>query len=958
MTDLHIDIESFGTLDLRKVGMYRYAEEAEIILFAYTFDHGEPTVIDLLAGEIIPQEVIDAMLDPAVTKWAHNAAFERVEIRECLGIDIPIEQWKCTAVWAAYLGLPRQLDKLSEVLKLGDKAKLKIGKQLITKFCKPRKPTKKNPSTRLMPADDPVNWELFKEYNRQDVVAEMEVHRKFARWPMPDSEWRMYHKDQEINDRGIRVDMRLVNQAIKLASQERETLMARAREITNLDNPNSRDQLLAWLETEDVFTQTLTKKDVEQIIGSTTNEVVLELMTIRQQLAKASVKKYEAVARSVCRDGRIRGTLLFYGAGTGRWCLTGDHEVLTPDGWQPIAQWQGGKIATWNASGQIAFTKASALSFDTPGGFEAVELSSARLAQVSTAEHAMPVLDKFSGAPSKLTVGEMFGKRYHLPITGVMQRTPSEDPDKVRVLVMVQADGHYTDEGHLRLHFKKLRKVERAKQLLRRVGVVHSTEHYGDRVVLGVKKRHQPLWLRMFADKTFGWWFLQEDPAVVFEELEHWDGYRCGPSSIQYSTCNRQNAEIIQALAHTSGKTAVILEKNRQANWNMTYVVNIWLTPGPHHELRKEHQTRTVRKDDKVYCAQTSTGYFLVRRNGKVWVTGNSGQHLQPQNMPSKGLLNPSQIAIAREMLKLDESVINMLFDDTAKVLSSLLRPMLIPSDGKVYAVADFSAIEGRITAWLANETWRLELFARGGKLYETSAERMFNLPPGSVKKGDPMRDKGKVSELALGYQGWEGALITMGALDMGLNLEELAPLASAWREANPAIEAYWYGCEKAAIRAMQNPQVLVPIVTDYQPVGHAGYLYDGHFLRAVLPNGRELYYAMPKLGRNKRDKLAVSYWGVDSKTKKWAQQWLYGGLMLENICQAVARDCLVESLIGFDKETTPVVFHVHDELIAELENPGQLEDLLDVMAKPLPWAPGLLLKGDGYTTEYYFKED
>lgn len=654
MTDLHMDTESYGILDLRKVGMYRYAEEAEIILFAYAFDQNQPTVVDLLAGEAIPQEVIDAMLDPAVTKWAHNAAFERVEIRECLGIDIPIEQWKCTAVWAAYLGLPRHLEKLSEVLKLGDKAKLKIGKQLITKFCKPRKPSKKNPSTRLMPADDPVNWELFKEYNRQDVVAEMEVHRKFARWPMPDSEWRMYHKDQEINDRGIRVDMRLVNQAIKLASQEREQLMARAREITNLDNPNSRDQLLAWLETEDVFTQTLTKKDVEQIIGSTTNEVVLELMTIRQQLAKASVKKYEAVARSVCKDGRIRGTLLFYGAGTGRW----------------------------------------------------------------------------------------------------------------------------------------------------------------------------------------------------------------------------------------------------------------------------------------------------------------SGAILQPQNLPSKGLLKTHQIAIAREMLKLDESMIGLLFDDTARVLSSLLRPMLIPSAGKVYAVADFSAIEGRITAWLANETWRLELFARGGKLYETSAERMFNLPPGSVKKGDPMRDRGKVSELALGYGGFEGALITMGALDMGLTLEELAPLAVAWRDANPAIVAYWYGCEKAAIRAMQNPQVLVPIVTDYQPVGHAGYLYDGHFLRAVLPNGRELYYAMPKLGRNKRDKLAVSYWGVDSKTKKWAQQWLYGGLMLENICQAVARDCLVESLIGFDKETTPVVFHVHDELIAELENPGQLEDLLDVMAKPLPWAPGLLLKGDGYTTEYYFKED
>lgn len=663
MKELHMDVETFSTVDLKKCGLYRYAEEAQVMLFAYAYYflygelRSEVEVIDLALGESIPAEVIADMYDPSVLKFAHNATFERVILRECLGIDVPINQWRCTAVWAAYLGLPRSLDPLSEVLNLGTSAKLKTGRALIRKFCVPRKPTKKNSATRLYPADDLVAWAEFKEYNRMDVVAEMAAHEKMRRWAVPDSEWAMYHRDQRINDRGIKVDLKLVRNAIALAAKEREQLMARAREITNLENPNSRDQLIRWLEDEGVFTQTLRKADVIQIIGSTTNEVVQELMTIRQQLAKASVKKYEAVARSVCKDGRVRGTLLFYGAGTGRW----------------------------------------------------------------------------------------------------------------------------------------------------------------------------------------------------------------------------------------------------------------------------------------------------------------SGAILQPQNMPSKGLLSPEMIGVMRDVLLDQPDFIPVLYDDdVAVVLSSLLRPMLVPSKGKRFAVADFSAIEGRIVAWLAHEQWRIDLFTKGGKLYETSAEMTFKLPPGSVKKGDPYRDKGKVTELALGYQGWEGALIQMGALEMGIPLEELAPLAKAWREASPAIEAWWYACEKAAIKAIKL-KTRVPVLTDYQKETLVSYYYDGHFLRCQLPNGRELFYAKPRVEKNSRGKDSISFWGVDSTTKRWAKSWLYGGLLLENQAQAIARDALVESIQGFDTDEDPVVFHVHDELIAEVDSEWakqKLDSMLEVMRKPLPWWPELLLKGDGYLTDYYVKED
>lgn len=662
MRTLHLDLETYSPVDLGKCGAYRYAEEAEILMVAYSFDDGPVKLIDFTSSDSSKGDINElhrALRDPNVIKFAHNASFERTLIAACWGIPCPPEQWRCTSVWSASLGLPSGLGPLSEVLGLGDKAKDKSGKALIRKFCLPCKPTKKNGQrTRNLPEHFPEDWELFKQYCVQDVVAEKEVHRRISAYPMPEKEWRLWQLDQKINDLGIKVDVALVTNAIKLAEKIRLRLHARAQEITGLDNPNSRNQLIKWLDSEDVITQTLTKKDVEQLIGGTANEKVQELLSIRQQMAKASVKKYEAVARAICKDGYLRGTLKFNGAGrTSRW----------------------------------------------------------------------------------------------------------------------------------------------------------------------------------------------------------------------------------------------------------------------------------------------------------------AGQIFQPQNLPSRGLIK--DVPLAREVLKDDPDLFELLFDDVPQALSSLLRPVLMAAEGNTFVDIDFSAIEARKLAWLANEEWRLKLFAEGGELYGTSAEKMFGLPAGSVGKKDPARQRGKVAELGLGYQGWVGALISMGALDMGLTMEELEPICKAWRAANPAIEAYWYACEKAALKAVKL-RTKVPVVTEFQKTALVSYECDGKFLWANLPSGRRMYYARPKVGINDRGREAVSYEGVDGTTKTWQRRWLHGGLLVENLCQASARDSLADSMLSWDEEHADkgnIVLHVHDQIIIEVAEDKALEAsaaIEEIMARELDWAPGLLLKGDGFINHFFMKED
>ena len=320
MRTLSIDIESYSDVDLSKCGVYKYASSPafEILLFGYAVDGGDVRVVDLVCGEQIPEEIISALSDASVTKWAFNAMFERVCLSNFLGEWLEPEGWHCTMVWAATLGLPLSLESAGAALGL-EKQKLTEGKDLIRYFCVPCKPTKTNGGrTRNRPEHDPEKWKRFKAYNLRDVETEMQIQERLSRFPVPDAIWEEYQLDQEINDRGIGVDMELVRQAIVMDARSRERLTATMQELTELNNPNSVQQMKQWLVDHGLETDTLGKKAVAELI-KTAPEPLREVLSLRQQLAKSSVKKYTAMENAVCADSRAPGMFQFYGANrTGR----------------------------------------------------------------------------------------------------------------------------------------------------------------------------------------------------------------------------------------------------------------------------------------------------------------------------------------------------------------------------------------------------------------------------------------------------------------------------------------------------------------------------------------------------------------------------------------------------------------------------------------------------------------
>lgn len=339
ITSLEIDIESFSSVDLKKCGVYKYAEspDFEILLFGVSVDGGDVTVYDLASGDTVPEEIIRALSDDSVIKWAYNASFERVCLSVWLRRNYPqyfssysIEEdtvrnyldpssWRCSLVWGAYMGLPLSLEGIGKVLKL-ENQKMAEGKALIRYFCVPCKPTKANGGrTRNLPEHDPVKWSTFIAYNKRDVETEMAIQQKLSKFPVPEFLWEEYHLDQEINDRGIQLDMVLVEQAIAIDERSREELSAKMRQLTALENPNSVQQMKEWLTKHGLEVDCLDKKAVKELLKTAPPELA-EVLELRRQLAKSSVKKYQAMQNAVCADGRARGMFQFYGANrSGRW---------------------------------------------------------------------------------------------------------------------------------------------------------------------------------------------------------------------------------------------------------------------------------------------------------------------------------------------------------------------------------------------------------------------------------------------------------------------------------------------------------------------------------------------------------------------------------------------------------------------------------------------------------------
>ena len=642
---LGIDIETFSDVDLIKCGVYAYADSPafEVLLFAYSFDGGETRVIDLAQGEVLPEEVAEAVFDGSVVKTAFNANFERTCLSKYFGRYLPPDSWHCSAVQAAVLALPRSLEDVGAVLGL-DERKMKEGKELIRYFCVPCKPTKANGGRRRnLPCHAPEKWEVFKSYCVRDVDVEKAIRRKLGKFPIPEREMEVYRLDQRINDRGVLVDMGLVRQAVRCERLHKEVVTGRAYELTGLENPNSVAQLKGWLGENGVEAESLSKKAVAELIEGADGEVE-ELLRLRLLMAKTSVKKYEAMERSVCSDGRVHGLLQFYGANrTGRWA--------------------------------------------------------GRLVQVQN----LP--------------------QNHLP-----------DLELARGLVR---------EGR-------------------------------------------------------------------FEDVE-------------------------------------------------------------------------------------------------------------------------------------------LFYGSTPEVLSELIRTAFVPEAGCRFVVADFSAIEARVLAWLAGERWRLDVFSSHGKIYEASAAAMFHVPVEEVTKGSPLRQKGKIAELGLGYGGAAGALISMGALDMGLSEEELPSLVAVWRRANPHITQFWWDVDKAAVEAV--------VKKTRTRAGRIAFEYRSGILFVMLPSGRRLAYVKPRMGVNRFGREGLTYEGI-LENKKWGRIETYGPKLVENIVQGTARDLLAEAMLRVEKEGYPIVMHCHDEIIAEVpEGTGSVEELCEMMAVCPSWAEGLPLRADGYECPFYQKQ-
>lgn len=656
---MNVDIETYSSIDIREAGVYAYASapDFEVLLIGYRYDGQDVKVIDLTDPLVDPEQDFpdfwEGLYDPEVVKTAYNANFERTCLAALLGRPMPPEQWRCTAVHAATLGLPGTLGGVGEALGLPeDKQKDKIGKSLIQYFCKPCKPTKTNGMrTRNLPEHAPDKWQMFIDYNRQDVIAESTIRERLRIYPIPVEEQELWELDQHMNDNGVLLDMDLAGKIIRYDAAYRDRLLDEARELTGLGNPNSLPQLKAWFRARyGLEVKSITKDTIPQLKGELEGipnaEAGIRMLRLRQELGKTSVAKYQAMRQAVCPDGRLRGILQFYGANrTGRWA--------------------------------------------------------GRIVQV----HNLP---------------------------------QNKIPD-----------------------------LELARQLVKD----------GD-----------------------------------FETLE-------------------------------------------------------------------------------------------------------------------------------------------LLFEGTSFVFSQLIRTAFVPSPGCRFVVSDFSAIEARVIAWLADEKWRLDVFRTHGKIYEASASQMFHVPIGNIKKGSKLRQQGKVAELALGYGGGFGAMKRMDR-DGSIPDDEIPMIISNWRKASPHICKFWYNAEGAAKMAMEERRTV--------KLKHGlTFSYINHILFVGLPSGRKLAYYDARIEEGKKGKPVITYEGVDQETKVWGRNETWGGKLVENIVQAVARDCLAETIRHVSRAGYQIVMHVHDEIIVDVPetDTDALRKITDIMAQPVPWAQGLPLRGDGYETPFYKKD-
>lgn len=953
-TELHLDIETYSTVDLKKNTVYRYVEDEHWMILICSWCVGQGDIHTAFGHEEI--KAIPGLFDPTVKKIAHNSDFERINFSALKGLPVGTyidpEEYIDTAVLASLWGYPRSLKGFCKVV--GSEAKDEAGGRLINMFSVPNRKGK-----RTLPEERPADWDSYVKYNRQDVISMRDNIYKLGKGFPSAEEYEAWITTTRINDRGLKIDTALAGAAHRQYETNKKTDLARVKEITGLDNPNSVQQFKGWLAAQGFEMESIDKAHVAELLErDDLPDEVREAVERKQLAALSAATKYVIAKGSTNSDGRLRGTIKYSNANTGRMCLTGDHEVLTPSGWVRIEDWAGGRIATWNPSGeQIAFSEAKAVHFPYSG--EMIHIDSTRIHQISTPDHDMPIRER-DGSIEKVPVSGLEGKRFFHYIRGSRRVITKVRDNDLRVLLMVQADGTYPADGGIRLAFRKQRKVERCRHLLRKAGLVYSErEDYKTGYTrFSLRAQDCPLWLLMFKDKTFGPWIFDTNPSIFFEELVFWDGSwaSSGANSAQYYSTNKTNIDLVQAFAHLSGMYCRVHRKSvdsRNPNWTPLWIANLWFSPGPGTEFRNgsgRNRWSTSEYSGLVHCARTTTGFFLVRREGSVWVTGNSGVTLSPHNLPRDHFTDVE----GEHDTEAEQAAIDRLLAGEhvgSEDLKKLVRPLLVGP----FTVSDYSAIEARLTAWAAGEDSVLESFRNGEDIYVATAERM-----GGAKAGFD-RQRGKSATLGCGFGGGAGALLNLGGAKIypkgtpdEVIWKGLTSLVETWRVAHPHIVSWWKQVHTAFDRGGPASN-RIPV--DVEIVGNDRYVW--------LPSGRALVYhncrreyVQPKDRNGKPLPYRRRAWVCDAVVGDGTQRRIVGGpTQVENIIQAIGRDLLTHALVNVERAGFRTVTHVHDEIVTETTSGLTIERLSSLMCDLPDWAEGLPVEAAGYTTQRYRKD-
>lgn len=995
MTVCHLDLESFSTADLQREGLYRYAADPSTDLLVVCYAFNDEPVQTWTPGQPFPEALHQHIRSGGQVR-AHNAAFERIVLNGVAGqrYGVPplkIEQMVCTMAKMAAHGLPHSLEHAAEAL--GTHPKSKTGRTDMLYLCKPRAD-----GTRPTPQEEPERFLRLYSYCVDDVEAERGIDRVVP--DLSPNEQKVYELDQRMNDRGWKVDLESVGNAQFLIDQYKAELAGECKRITGL-SVSQTGKLADWVR-EHGYPQ-LTDLQVGTVNAAVLDpncpaevKKVLNLFSTHNMKA---VTKYNSMARAAGADGRLRGMFTYHGANTGRWCLTGDHEVMTPSGWQRLDEWGGGSLLCWDeATGKMDFARCEPNRFYYEG--DMIEWDVERFAQVSTPDHKMPVV----GKPGGVAVREIVGKTDYIPRTGLAPCGSRYSEAQIRFFVMAQADGHYKD-GVWKFSFTKSRKEARCRALLNWLGLEFNYSHYPNdssgktRFVFTIHLSLNPLdavWLAALGpSKEFSWELLYADHDVFFEELREWDGYQCGPRSIQYCTTNKRNSDFVQAKAHMANRQCSVTVKGRTEEemargWKAAYYCSIWLSNDPAGARSAKKTEKRTRYEGGVFCPTTPTGFFLVRRSGRCWITGNSSKIVQLQNLYRPKIDDPETAVEA--FRQRDLRWLRELYDvGPMKVLASCVRSVLVAEDGHDLLFLDYAAIEARVNAWLWDqhdvvEAYRAYDAGTGPDLYELAYAKAFRKPVSAVSPNE--RFIGKIMILALGYSGGAGAFAKIGRAFPGFDLDAVAEeayrtmppdvLAEAqnawlwavdqkrtsglgerafiacdglkrlWRNAHPKIVSGWAELETAARNAIQWPGQIMSTSNK-----RIMFKVEDQWLHARLPSGRRLSYFKPEINF----KNEISFMGVDTYTRQWCRTTTFSGKLDENMVQAISRDLLVAAKFKLERAGYPIIGSVHDEAILEPpEGFGSYDDAAAIMCDSPKWAAGLPVAVEGHRTKRYRK--